>query len=184
MNGNTSTAKKQKTLTANERSMVKILRSPVYYEEFIEMKGEHPLFPFISFEEFNEFADCHQQWKTYESLVYNPPPYPHSKQEIRVTAVVVNGEVFYHTVELDFKEKLYFPVPCRGEPLYEWVRSTKALFALYDPNVFLLAQVQQKERHPYMISQDGDQYEMKVMSVSEHMNLPEGARKFVWHRAK
>tara|TARA_B100001996_G_C18444692_1_gene509770 strand:+ start:72 stop:668 length:597 start_codon:yes stop_codon:yes gene_type:complete len=182
--GESSDSKKQKTELTRKEKMVKILTP---YREYRPYRMDS-LYVWrhynLSLEDVKEFMEQNRQVRIYAVL-------DTSFYEIKVSAVVVDDKVFYHTFKLEYRGKIYFPVLTHGKMLKKWI--DKTLKALYDPNIFLLAQKQEKIENLFTIK--GHRHEeatLEMEPLSKHTCGIEDeidkiilqAKKFVWNQAK
>ena len=211
--GESSDSKKQKTeLTKNEK-MVQILDYYIFEDEYGKnirpdrdleyyyglwygksSDGCYPTYDGcydISLEDMKEFIKQNRQVRIYNIL--NPSYYT-----IKVSVIAVDDKVYYPSLRLEYSEKIYFPAPIHGVMLKRWIEKT--LKALYDPNIFLLAQKQEENKNLFTIKgnlfeEPHELFEMeplsKYITLHQHSNIDYEvnelilqARKFVWNQAK
>ena len=179
--GESSDSKKQKTELTRKEKMVKILHqyyeyTPYYLNERIWASRYN-----ISEKDVKEFMEQNRKVRIYNIL--DPSYY-----QIKVSAVVVDDKVFYHTFKLEYPEKIYFPVLTNGVMLDNWI--SKTLKALYDPNIFLLAQKQENIENLYTIQHKKEDLTMEPLSKhtcgieDEIDKIILQAKKFVWNQTK
>tara|TARA_B100000941_G_C28286272_1_gene439165 strand:+ start:63 stop:635 length:573 start_codon:yes stop_codon:yes gene_type:complete len=178
--GESSDSKKQKTELTRKEKMVKILTPYREYKPY-RMDKEYVWRRFnLSLEDVKEFMEQNRQVRIYTVLG--------SFYEIKVSAVVVDDKVFYHTFKLEYPEKIYFPVLTHGKMLKFWINKT--LGALHDPNIFLLAQKQENIENLFTIHHKKEHLTMEPLSKHtcgieyEIDKIILQAKKFVWNQAK
>jgi len=184
--GESSDSKKQKTELTRKEKMVKILNQyreyrPYYLHERIWASRYN-----ISEEDVKEFMEQNRQVRIYRSLCMQ-------YYTIKVSAVVVDDKVFYHTFKLEYPEQIHFPILTHGEMLKIWI--DKTLKALYDPNIFLLVQKQEKIENLFTIKGNPFVKKEETLEMEPLLKYTCGiedeidkiilqAKKFVWNQAK
>ena len=204
--GESSDSKKQKTELTKKEKMVHILDYYIFEDKYGENirpdrdldyyyglwygKSDDGCYPTsdgcydISLEDMKEFIKQNRQVRIYNIL--NPSYYT-----IKVSVIAVDDKVYYPSLRLEYSEKIYFPAPIHGVMLKRWIEKT--LQALYDPNIFLLAQKQEENKNLFTIK--GNLFEMEPLSkyiiLHRHSNIDYQVnelilqtRKFVWNQAK
>ena len=190
--GESSDSKKQKTELTKKEKMVKILDYAIFdhkygnydpYDVDAEWWADGQISGCndISLEDMKEFIKQNRQERIYIVLSA-------SFSKIKVSAIVVDDKVYYQSLRLEYPEKIYFPVPTHGAILKIWI--DKTLKALYDPNIFLLAQNQEKNKNLFTMTSKGT-YLLEMEPLSKYINpgvsiyeLILQARKFVWNQAE
>ena len=197
--GESSDSKKQKTELTKKEKMVKILDYYIFEDEYgrrpdLDLDYYYGLwvndFNDISLEDMKEFIKQNRQERLYRVL--NASFY-----KIKVSVIAVDDKVYYQSLRLEYSEKIYFPVPTHSGMLKTWIHDT--LKALYDPNIFLLAQIQEKNKNLFTIKGNifGKPHELLEMEPLSKYIIPHRhrdidyevnelilqARKFVWNQA-
>ena len=201
--GESSDSKKQKTELTKKEKMVHILDYYIFEDKY-GLRPDRDLDYYyglwedddecydISLEDMKEFIKQNRQVRIYNIL--NPSYYT-----IKVSVIAVDDKVYYPSLRLEYSEKIYFPAPIHGVMLKRWIEKT--LQALYDPNIFLLAQKQEENKNLFTIK--GNLFEkphelFEMEPLSKYIIIPHRhrdidyevnelilqARKFVWNQAK
>jgi hypothetical protein len=198
--GESSDSKKQKTELTKKEKMVHILDYYIFEDEY-GLRPDRDLDYYyglwedddecydISLEDMKEFIKQNRQVRIYNIL--NPSYYT-----IKVSVIAVDDKVYYPSLRLEYSEKIYFGAPIHGVMLKKWI--DKTLKALYDPNIFLLAQKQEENKNLFTIK--GNLFEEATLEMEplsryiiphrhrdidyEVNELILQARKFVWNQAK
>ena len=200
--GESSDSKKQKTELTKKEKMVQILDYYIFEDEYGRRPDRDLDYYYglwvnddecydISLEDMKEFMEQNRQERLYRVLSA-------SFYKIKVSVIAVNDKVYYPSLRLEYSEKIYFPAPIHGVMLKRWIEKT--LQALYDPNIFLLAQKQEENKNLFTIK--GNLFEKphellemeplsKYITLHRHSDIDYEvnelilqARKFVWNQAK